>query len=102
MNVAERESEILNSIINIIVRYLNPNKIILFGSRVKENHSKNADFDVAIDQKKVDIRLERKIKEDIEKSAGLYKVDIVFLNSVDEVFKKLILQTGKVIYARSS
>lgn len=102
MDIANRESKILNNIINIIVKYLNPNKIILFGSRVKENHGKNADFDLAIDQKKADIRLERKIREDIEKSAGLHKVDIVFLNSVDEVFKKIILQTGRVIYARGS
>lgn len=102
MEVINRETTILNNIISIIIKYLNPNKIILFGSRAKETHGKNADFDVAIDQKRVDIRLERKIREDIEKVAGLYKIDIVFLNSVDEVFKKIILQTGKVIYASGS
>jgi len=46
----------------------------------------------------VDIRKHRKIMEDIEKAAGLFKIDIVYLKNVDEEFKKIILNTGKIIY----
>jgi len=46
--------------------------------------------------------LERKIKEEIEEIAGLYKVDLVFLNAVDKSFKDIILKTGRVVYGRKS
>jgi len=96
--VSEREKEILNSIIEILKNHLNPDRIILFGSRAKNIFNQNADFDIAIDYEKVDIRKHRKIMEDIEKAAGLFKVDIVYLKNVDEEFKKIILNTGKIIY----
>jgi len=96
--VSEREKEILNSIIEILKNHLNPDRIILFGSRAKNIFNQNADFDIAIDYEKVDIRKHRKIMEDIEKAAGLFKIDIVYLKNVDEEFKKIILNTGKIIY----
>ena len=46
--------------------------------------------------------MHRKIKEEIDSAYGLYKVDIVFLSSVDKSFKELVLITGKVIYERNS
>ncbi|MFQ6083607.1 MAG: nucleotidyltransferase domain-containing protein [Candidatus Aminicenantia bacterium] len=97
-----REDEVLKRTIEVLKRYLDPDRIILFGSRAKQNFSKNSDFDLAVDKKRVDIRLERKIREDIEKVSGLYGVDIIFLNSVDQIFKKMVLKTGKVIYERDS
>jgi len=95
-----REQTILNNAVAILKAHLNPGKIILFGSRAKGKAYKNSDFDLAVDQAKVDITTERKIREELEKAAGLYKVDVVYLNQVDEGFKNLILKTGKVIYER--
>ena len=95
-----REQGILNSIITVIRRELNPAKIILFGSRAKGNFSKNADFDIAVDRERIDITRHREIMEQIDEIRGLYKVDIVYLKSVDEDFMDIILKTGKTIYAR--
>ncbi|MFH0948803.1 MAG: nucleotidyltransferase domain-containing protein [Elusimicrobiota bacterium] len=100
--MTERENEVLNGIIEVLVRYLAPARIILFGSRAKEKNFKNSDFDLAIDMAKVDIRLQRKIDEEIENVVGLYKYDIVYLDSVDETFKNIVLQTGKVIYEKGN
>jgi len=100
--MTKRETEILNNIKNILNKYLEPNIIILFGSRAGQEYSGNADFDLALDREKVDIRLQRKIREDIEEVSGLYKVDIVYLNSTDKVFKDIILKTGRTIYERST
>ncbi len=101
-NTTPRETEILNNIIKVLKKYINPERIILFGSRAKPDFSRNSDFDLAVDKKRVDIRMERKIKEDIEKISGLYKIDIIFLKSVEQGFKNIVLKTGRTIYERSS
>ncbi len=101
-NLSHRETEILNGIIKVLKKYIDPERIILFGSRAKPKFSKNSDFDFVVDEEKVDTRKERKIKEEIEKISGLYKVDIIFLKSVEEEFKNIVLKTGKIIYERYS
>lgn len=95
-----REQEILESVTKILIKRLNPKKIILFGSRAKGNNYKNADFDFAVDKKRVSANEQREIMEEIEEVAGLYKVDVVYLSSVDREFKNIVLKTGKVIYER--
>ncbi|ODS31635.1 MAG: hypothetical protein SCARUB_03241 [Candidatus Scalindua rubra] len=42
------------------------------------------------------------MKEDIEGVSGLYNVDVVFLQSVDKVFRDIVLKTGRIIYERDS
>ena len=98
----KRENEILTDIIEIVKRYLDPERIILFGSRAKQNYRKSADFDIAIEKEPVDIRTERKIKEEIEQVAGLYKVDLIFLKNVDSRFREMIIKTGQVVYERKN
>lgn len=100
--LSRRETEILRNAIEVLKRHLHPDKIILFGSRGKGNFQKYSDFDLAVSNGIPDIRTERKILEDIEEIAGLYNIDIVYLNSVDEEFKDIILKTGEVIYERGS
>ena len=96
----KREQEILDSIIKILNKDLNPGRIILFGSRAKKKYPGNADFDIAIDGEKPDLRKQRKINEEIDRIAGLYKVDIVYLKSVKKEFKNIIVKTGKTIYEK--
>ena len=98
--MSQREKEILEKTIEILKKYLAPDKIILFGSRGKKKSQKGSDFDFAVDHHKPDIRTERKISEEIEEVVGLYGVDIVYLKSIDNAFRSLIFKTGKVIYER--
>jgi predicted nucleotidyltransferase len=102
IDTKKRENEILEGIISTLTKHLSPKQIILFGSRVKKKYNQNTDFDIAIDEERVNVKLERKIREEIEKLAGLYKVDIIFLKSVDPEFRDIVLKTGKIIYERSS
>jgi predicted nucleotidyltransferase len=96
----ERESELLESIKAIIVKELHPGKILLFGSRVKDESKRNtnSDFDIAIDGKMPVVEKLAEIKDKIESVAGLYRVDLVFLDSVDKDFKNIVLEEGRVIY----
>lgn len=101
-NISLREREVLKGVVDVLKKHLDPGQIILFGSRAKREYNSNSDFDLAVDKERTDIRLRRKVKEDIEKISGLYSVDIIFLNSVDQAFKEIVLKTGKVIYERRS
>jgi uncharacterized protein len=98
----KREEEILDKVLGILVEHLSPERIILFGSRGKGKFSGNPDFDFAVDTETPDIRTERLVHDEIEKVAGLYKVDVVYLPAVDEDFREIIYETGKVVYERYS
>lgn len=98
--MTKREKEVLEKTITIIRQSLNPEKVIMFGSRVKGRSKYYSDFDLAIDIKKPDIRTQRILKDKIDDAIGLYSVDLVYLNSVDENFRNLVLKTGKIVYER--
>jgi uncharacterized protein len=101
--MAERENEIILGVKELLISHLAPSRIILFGSRAKKNNYHGSDFDFAIDlDAKPDNDKLYLLKDQIDKIAGLYKVDIVFLIDVDKDFRKIILDTGKVIYEKGS
>ncbi len=95
-----KEEILLNKIVYLINSFVNPKRILLFGSRGKETEREGSDFDIAIDSDQIETSKVRNLKENIEEIAGLYSVDIVFLNDVEEGFRKIILDTSKVIYER--
>ena len=99
-NYSEREKQILQKVTEIIQTELHPNKIILFGSRAKGSFHKQSDFDFAVDVNEPDNKIRRKLLNRIERISGLYKIDIVFLSSVDPDFKNIILNSGELLYAR--
>ena len=96
----KREEEILSKIVSLLKEDLKPRRILLFGSRAGEKYNPVSDFDIALDGKKVDVREMRELKEKLEEITGLYKVDIIFLESVDKEFRDIILRRGKILYER--
>jgi predicted nucleotidyltransferase len=95
-----KRDKTLNEIVKIVVKHLNPKKIILFGSRGKGNFRFNSDYDIAVDSNQYDFRTIRKIKEKVNEAAGLKKVDVVFINEVEDGFKEIINKTGKILYEK--
>lgn len=94
----KRQDEIIQAVTDISKKFLNPSKIILFGSRAKENNREHSDFDFALDCDRPSLSVERRINEEIEKISGLFKVDIIYLGSVDKEFKEIVIKTGKIVY----
>jgi predicted nucleotidyltransferase len=91
----------LKKIKDIIKLRLKPKKIILFGSRSKGNFSKGSDIDLClIGAMYVDDRDIRKLKDEIDNISGLYSVDLLFWENVEDDFKKIIIETGEVIYEK--
>jgi len=95
-----KRDKALNEIVKIVVKHLNPKKIILFGSRGKGNFRFNSDYDIAVDSNQYDFRTIRKIKEKVNEAAGLKKVDVVFINEIEDGFKEIINKTGKILYEK--
>lgn len=91
-------AKIIDVIIETIRRYLNPSRIILFGSRAEGGGKRYADFDIAVEGVKMDIRKERLLKDAFDEKLGIFTVDLISLDKVDIEFKKLVLDKGKVIY----
>lgn len=88
----------LNNILNFLIDEIQPQKVILFGSRGKGISKPNSNYDLAIDSQIVTHRVKRILAEKIDEMAGLHKVDLVFLNEVDEGFNNIIISTGQIIY----
>ncbi|MGE5806681.1 MAG: type VII toxin-antitoxin system MntA family adenylyltransferase antitoxin [Ignavibacteria bacterium] len=97
---SKREEEILFNIVDLVKNELDPGVIILFGSRAKGINRNTSDFDVAVDLNEPDNKIKRRLNEKLDRIRGLYKVDLVFLNNLEDEFKSLILKTGKVIYEK--
>ncbi len=80
----------------ILKKYKNIEKVLVFGSRVKNTHSTYSDIDLCIFSHKLDEIEFTKLKNDFEESNLIYKVDIVLFSEIEnENFKKRILEEGK-------
>ncbi len=76
----------------ITIYYLIP----IFNIYIKYNEKESS----IVNRKKMikQIVMQKDINDEIEKVSGLYKVDIVFFNQIDDLFKDIILKTGRTIY----
>lgn len=70
-------------------------KVILFGSRAKGNYKYNSDIDIGI---LCDKKYKGSISEELNELVGLYSLDIVFLDSMNEEIKSQINRDGLEIY----
>lgn len=94
----KRQKEITEAVIGILKDLLNPYKIIIFGSRAEGDNRKHSDFDFAVGCPRPSVATERKMRQQIEKISGLYKIDIVYLDSIEDKFRQIIFKTGRTIY----
>lgn len=93
--------DVIDKIIIVLIEKMEPKKIILFGSRAKGLHRKGSDIDLAIEGGKIlNLREMRKLKDSIEKISGLWSVDIVFLENLENNLKDVILNKGVVLYEK--
>jgi len=100
LEMTEREQEIFNKTMNVLKEYVDPRTIYLFGSRSKGTHRRGSDFDFAVTGSKPDFKIQESITKSLEKLMGLYKIDIIYLDDVEEDFRNLILNQGKIVYEK--
>ena len=88
-------------IVEEILKVCKPDEIILFGSRAKGNFRKGSDIDIAVKGcREKTFRERRKLRERLNALAGLYSVDLIFYEDVDDSMRKIIDETGVVVWKR--
>jgi len=83
-----------NKILHVIQSVLPDVKVYLFGSQATGKARQSSDIDIAVERDTPISRFElAEIKNMLENSRLLKKIDIVDINDINEDFKKEILKT---------
>ena len=102
MLVDERLSKKIDKIKELIAKKTEPKKVILFGSLAKKTPTIGFDIDIFVYKGKIlSHREERRLKEEVDKLAGIYSVDVIFSDRVEKDFQKMVKNTGVVLYEKS-
>lgn len=92
--------QILNQIVNLILDYKIPEKIVIFGSRVRANYKYTSDIDIAIfgkDWTSRDINIIKHTLDEYVKTP--LKFDVLnFYAVTKDRLKENILKKGRLIY----
>lgn len=98
------QEKLKKQVLEIIKRYLDLKdyKVFFFGSRLKNNSSKNvderADIDLGIEgPKAIPLEILAQIREAIEALPTLYSIDVVDFKRVDKDFEKVAKRTIEII-----
>lgn len=95
----EKYKKILAEVVKLLKEELEPEKIILFGSRAKGESRPYSDIELALEGAK-SLSL-RKLKEKLETISWPYFVDLIFLEKTKDESKNWIIKTGKTIYEKN-
>jgi uncharacterized protein len=89
--------ELIQNIIDVIVRQVHPSKILLYGSRARGHHTLTSDIDIAIDCGENDFLIQS-IDEEVQ---TLLKLDIVNLRKASKQLQREILDDGILLYEKT-
>lgn len=90
---------ILDEVKKIILKYANPERIYLYGSRISGEAKETSDIDIAYDAP--DFRDDHFIEEEVLRLPTLLKIDVKNLSVTEERFKNRVKSTGTVLYSAS-
>lgn len=84
-------------ILNIVEKHMPNAKVILYGSRARQQHKEGSDIDIALDLgQKIDRAQILKVINDLDDSLLPVEFDVVDFNSVSESMQSEILKDGVV------
>ncbi len=89
-------------IVDAIVRHIKPKRIILFGSRARDDSQARSDYDIAIDDDELTLAKLAQIRADMEIVPTLLAIDVVWMNRAAETLRRRILNEGKTLYEQQS
>lgn len=89
-------------IVDTIIQHIKPKRIILFGSRARDEAQARSDYDIAIDDDELTLAKLARIRADMEIVPTLLAIDVVWMNRAAETLRQLILDEGKTLYEQQS
>lgn len=89
-------------IVDAIVRRIRPQRIILFGSRARNDANERSDYDLAIDCAELTALQLAQIRADMETVPTLREIEVVWLNRASAAFRRRIVDEGIVLYEQKS
>jgi len=91
-------NENITEIVHTITEMVQPEQIILFGSRVHGTAHRYSDYDTALVGMDMDHRMERHLKDALDNRLGVFNFDLVNVDAVDPEFKDIIVRDGMIVY----
>lgn len=94
--------KIIKDIIEILKKYDEVEKAVIFGSRARGDYKKASDIDMALYGDNLTNSINTKIFYEIDDLYLPYKLDLINFNSlgIDEEIKKSIIKEGVEFYAK--
>ena len=89
--------ESIKNLIQLTITSISPDQLILFGSRARDTHRKNSDFDIAV-KGTIDPKEWACLKTRLDDEAiSLHLVDLVLFESLGDDYKNNVATEGKLI-----
>lgn len=89
-------------IVDTIIRHVRPRRIILFGSRARDDAQQWSDYDVAIDCDQLHPAILAQIRADMEMIRTLRRIDVVWMHHITSRLRERILKEGRILYEQQS
>ena len=96
------KEKVLEDIVNILKKYPEVERAVIFGSRARGDYRKGSDIDITLFGDKLTNSINTKIFYDIDDLYLIYKIDLINFNTLekDDKLRKNILNEGVEIYAK--
>ena len=102
MNRFGLKDSIIEDIKNILKKYPEVEKAVIFGSRARGDYRKGSDIDITLFGDKLTNSINTKIYYEIDDLYLIYKIDLINFNTLNEedMLRKHILEEGVEIYVK--
>lgn len=96
------DESIIEDIVNVIRKYKEVTKAVIFGSRARGDYKKASDIDIALFGDNLTNTINTKIFFEIDELYMPYKVDLINFNTLgkENKIRENILKEGVEIYAK--
>jgi len=96
------KEDVVNRIVDVIRKYPEVEKAVIFGSRARGDYRKGSDIDIALFGDKLTHSINTNIFYDIDDLYIVYKIDLINFNTLreDNKLRENILKEGVEIYAK--
>lgn len=97
------ENSVWDEIIEVLRKYPEVDRLVLFGSRAMGNFKFNSDIDLALFSNGMKFRRFLDLNADLDELGLLYRIDLIDFNKItNEELKSHIERAGLILYSSTS